>query len=78
MTTAPDEPKPALLEMMTDLMIRIAPHIEHIKFLRGHAKHKGWGLKEDPVLGEARYHCGCGDWLDDYKEAEDDDGDGEG
>lgn len=78
MSTAPDEPSSVIDDMWTNLVDQIGPLLEHIKFLQGHGEHEGWGLKEDPESGYARYHCGCGEWLDDKEEAEADDCDGKG
>lgn len=73
MTTSPEEHPSVIHELWADMRERVSPHIEHIKFLRGHSAHEGWSLSADED-GEDRFQCGCGDWLDD-KEAEDDAGD---
>lgn len=69
MTSSPDDRHPVIQEMYADLQSRISPHIEHIKFLRGHGEHKGWSMGYDEDH-ENRFRCGCGEWLDDKEEAE--------
>lgn len=69
MTSSAEEPPTCLTDLMIDMAERISPHIEHIKFLRGHDKHEGWRIAPDRD-GLSRFQCGCGEWLDDKEEAE--------